>query len=218
MFLSVDIKKLVLIAALWECPLHQSRPLQIVLRFLQFLTTTWSSLCRTMQTTRCPHDSIDISFEHHPDENLRPRNPPAENTLPVNGVSRFSWLSEIRTLLSLKARDTFESDEEEPEHELLGGPSKYTIPEDGDPWETCYQKVKEYDDELVKGWRDQVDKLLIFVRLFKSGSIQTHIDQNVGWSPRCNCHILCHWVLEEFARRPCWQDQLDLRAIAAWGS
>jgi hypothetical protein len=46
---------------------------------------------------------------------------------------------------------------------LLGEPRKYAIPEEGDPWERCYQKVKDYDDDLCDGWRDQVEKLLIFV-------------------------------------------------------
>ena|SRR5258707_7145987 len=48
---------------------------------------------------------------------------------------------------------------------FLGGPSKYAIPEEGDPWERCYQKVKDYDGNLCQGWTDQVEKLLIFVSI-----------------------------------------------------
>ncbi|KAF9467926.1 hypothetical protein BDZ94DRAFT_1155334, partial [Collybia nuda] len=83
-------------------------------------------------------------------------------------MSASSDVPKIRRLLSLEVRNTFELDEggyPKAGHNGQATKSKYTIPEDGDPWENCYRKVKEYDDELFKGWRDQVDKLLIFASL-----------------------------------------------------
>ena len=35
-----------------------------------------------------------------------------------------------------------------------------------DPWGTCVEKVREYDNGICDVWRDEIDKLLIFVCLF----------------------------------------------------
>jgi len=40
------------------------------------------------------------------------------------------------------------------------------VPKKGDPWEKCFKKVKDYDEDMCEGWREEVDNLLIFVRVF----------------------------------------------------
>lgn len=32
-----------------------------------------------------------------------------------------------------------------------------------DPWKTCFDKSKAFDDGRIKLWRDEVDKVLLFV-------------------------------------------------------
>ncbi|TFK44143.1 hypothetical protein BDQ12DRAFT_717323 [Crucibulum laeve] len=49
-----------------------------------------------------------------------------------------------------------------------GDPYRYPISKDGDPWETCYKAVKEYDDVMCTAWKDEVQNLLIFAGLFSA--------------------------------------------------
>ncbi|TFK44111.1 hypothetical protein BDQ12DRAFT_730218 [Crucibulum laeve] len=49
-----------------------------------------------------------------------------------------------------------------------GDPFRYPIPKDGDPWETCYKPIKEYDDVMCTAWKDEVQNLLIFAGLFSA--------------------------------------------------
>lgn len=37
------------------------------------------------------------------------------------------------------------------------------LPKDGDPWEACFKKVQKLDDEMCRGWREEIDTMLIFV-------------------------------------------------------
>ncbi|KIM36176.1 hypothetical protein M413DRAFT_31929 [Hebeloma cylindrosporum] len=55
-----------------------------------------------------------------------------------------------------------------PEPWLSGGSSRYAVPKKGEPWEKCFKKVKEYDEDMFEGWREEVDNLLIFAGLFSS--------------------------------------------------
>lgn len=82
---------------------------------------------------------------------------------------------------------------------LLGEPRKYAIPEEGDPWERCYQKVKDYDDDLCKGWRDQVEKLLIFAGLLAATVTAFIIDsyKNLREDPISQTNWLLEQVLLE---------------------
>ncbi|KAF5366317.1 hypothetical protein D9758_005712 [Tetrapyrgos nigripes] len=38
----------------------------------------------------------------------------------------------------------------------------------GDPWEECMKRVNKFDEEMCKGWRDDIDTLLVFAGLFSS--------------------------------------------------
>ncbi|TFK44141.1 hypothetical protein BDQ12DRAFT_708156 [Crucibulum laeve] len=49
-----------------------------------------------------------------------------------------------------------------------GDPFRYPIPKDGNPWETCYKAVKNYDDAMCTAWKDEVQNLLIFAGLFSA--------------------------------------------------
>lgn len=45
--------------------------------------------------------------------------------------------------------------------DALDGPKK--TGKDVDPWETCNGYAKKHTEDLCESWRDEVDKLLIFV-------------------------------------------------------
>ncbi|KAF9532480.1 hypothetical protein CPB83DRAFT_759418, partial [Crepidotus variabilis] len=51
--------------------------------------------------------------------------------------------------------------------------------EKDDPWEKCYSTVENYDDDLCSGWRDEVDKLLIFAGLF-SATVTSFLLESYG--------------------------------------
>ncbi|KAF8969145.1 hypothetical protein BDZ97DRAFT_1915508 [Flammula alnicola] len=51
---------------------------------------------------------------------------------------------------------------------LSGVPYKYPVPKNGDPWETCIEKVRGFDGDMCDGWREEVDNLLIFAGLFSA--------------------------------------------------
>ncbi|TFK66746.1 hypothetical protein BDN72DRAFT_771583, partial [Pluteus cervinus] len=47
-------------------------------------------------------------------------------------------------------------------------------------WQQCYQRVKEYDDDMCKVWKDEIDKLLIFAGLF-SAAVTAFIVESYQW-------------------------------------
>jgi hypothetical protein len=40
------------------------------------------------------------------------------------------------------------------------------MPRDGDSWTKCHKLTEKYDDDMCDAWKEEVDKLLIFVRAF----------------------------------------------------
>ena len=44
-----------------------------------------------------------------------------------------------------------------------GDTRHYDIPKNEDGWKKCKAMVEKYDDEMCDAWKDEVDKLLIFV-------------------------------------------------------
>lgn len=44
-------------------------------------------------------------------------------------------------------------------------------PESKDPWAATYKRVEVIDNDACKSWRDEIDKLLVFV---SSGPFGTH--------------------------------------------
>ena len=43
-------------------------------------------------------------------------------------------------------------------------PYTFLEPVDGDPWERMKIGVDKYNGELCKGWKDDLDTILVFVR------------------------------------------------------
>jgi hypothetical protein len=44
-------------------------------------------------------------------------------------------------------------------------PSTYRKPDFEDGWQKCVETMKDYDEKLLKGWRDELSNLLVFVSL-----------------------------------------------------
>jgi hypothetical protein len=38
-------------------------------------------------------------------------------------------------------------------------------PDVGDNWEKCLKKVEDYDNDMCKSWKEEIDTLLVFVRI-----------------------------------------------------
>lgn len=51
-----------------------------------------------------------------------------------------------------------------PEIWAEGTPIKNMEPYNGDPFSDLKKSVDEHDDELCKGWREELDSMLVFVR------------------------------------------------------
>ena len=45
-----------------------------------------------------------------------------------------------------------------------GDPHRYGAPKKGDSWNKCHKLTEKYDNEMCDAWKEEVDKLLIFVR------------------------------------------------------
>ncbi|KAF5360153.1 hypothetical protein D9758_011349 [Tetrapyrgos nigripes] len=51
-----------------------------------------------------------------------------------------------------------------------GDPYRYAPKRRGDPWEQCMKRVDNYDDEMSRGWKEDIDTLLVFAGLFSASS------------------------------------------------
>ncbi|TFK63818.1 hypothetical protein BDN72DRAFT_775447 [Pluteus cervinus] len=47
-------------------------------------------------------------------------------------------------------------------------------------WEQCYKRVKEYDEDMCKAWKDEIDKLLVFAGLF-SAAVTAFVVESYQW-------------------------------------
>ncbi|KAF9063427.1 hypothetical protein BDP27DRAFT_238751 [Rhodocollybia butyracea] len=53
-------------------------------------------------------------------------------------------------------------------------------PNNGDPWTECLNSVRRFDDEKCKGWREDIDTLLVFAGLF-SATVTAFATQSYQW-------------------------------------
>ncbi|KAJ2914557.1 hypothetical protein MD484_g5861, partial [Candolleomyces efflorescens] len=61
-----------------------------------------------------------------------------------------------------------------------GDPCHYSIPRKGDPWEECFNQVQKFDDEMCRGWREEIDTLLVFAGLF-SAAVTAFTVESYRW-------------------------------------
>uniref|UniRef100_A0A0W0G9E2 DUF6535 domain-containing protein n=1 Tax=Moniliophthora roreri TaxID=221103 RepID=A0A0W0G9E2_MONRR len=47
-------------------------------------------------------------------------------------------------------------------------PYRYALPRDGDCWKECLKRVDKHDEERCRGWREDIDTLLVFAGLFSA--------------------------------------------------
>ncbi|TFK64414.1 hypothetical protein BDN72DRAFT_265676 [Pluteus cervinus] len=69
-----------------------------------------------------------------------------------------------------------------PERWKMGTPLKNPLPKatGESSWEQCYKRVKEYDEDMCKSWKDEIDKLLIFAGLF-SAAVTAFVVESYQW-------------------------------------
>jgi len=72
---------------------------------------------------------------------------------------KISYCLPIRCLFVLHPKLQFG---EVPWH--CGDPYRYRVPRDPDAWTKCHNLTERYDDDMCDAWKEEVDKLLIFVR------------------------------------------------------
>lgn len=53
----------------------------------------------------------------------------------------------------------------QPEPWLPGDPLNFPAPSTGDPWQNWHRRVEDHDNELCRGWKDEIEKILIFVSM-----------------------------------------------------
>ncbi|KAE9393214.1 hypothetical protein BT96DRAFT_229789 [Gymnopus androsaceus JB14] len=59
-------------------------------------------------------------------------------------------------------------------------PYRCAPPNTGDPWTECLNSVRTYDDEKCKGWREDIDTLLVFAGLF-SATVTAFATESYQW-------------------------------------
>ncbi|TFK60535.1 hypothetical protein BDN72DRAFT_523948 [Pluteus cervinus] len=67
----------------------------------------------------------------------------------------------------------------------LNAPLKVPLPSETGPscWEECYKRVAEYDENMCKAWREEIDKLLLFAGLF-SAAVTAFVVESYQWLDR----------------------------------
>ncbi|GAV99271.1 hypothetical protein LENED_000715 [Lentinula edodes] len=61
-----------------------------------------------------------------------------------------------------------------------GDPYRFSPKRRGDPWEESMKRVDLYDDEMCRGWKEDVDTLLVFAGLF-SAAVTAFIIESYKW-------------------------------------
>ncbi len=58
-------------------------------------------------------------------------------------------------------------------------------------WRTYLEECAASDGEMVEGWRDGLDVLLVFVSTIRPGIENPFIDRREGWSFLSSCLNIC---------------------------
>uniref|UniRef100_A0A0W0FS72 DUF6535 domain-containing protein n=1 Tax=Moniliophthora roreri TaxID=221103 RepID=A0A0W0FS72_MONRR len=61
-----------------------------------------------------------------------------------------------------------------------GEPYRFAPKRRGDPWEECLKRVDNYDDEMCRGWKEDIDTLLVFAGLF-SATVTAFVIESYHW-------------------------------------
>jgi len=114
-----------------------------------------------MSQDRLPHQEVDIQ-EGSEAGTQRKRNsrrgtkPPLVNL--VSGRKAARCIKLVKLLTQTLGEEPWQCD--------MPRTVEVKIKKGFDPWGTCVEKVREYDNDICDVWRDEIDKLLIFVCLF----------------------------------------------------
>ncbi|KAL0063476.1 hypothetical protein AAF712_009680 [Marasmius tenuissimus] len=61
-----------------------------------------------------------------------------------------------------------------------GDPYRFAPKRRGDPWDECLKRVDRYDDEMCRGWKEDIDTLLVFAGLF-SATVTAFTIESYRW-------------------------------------
>ena len=61
-----------------------------------------------------------------------------------------------------------------------GDPYRYGPPKTGNSWTKCHELTEKYDNDMCDAWKEEVDKLLIFVRTAVSSISNAFIRESLG--------------------------------------
>jgi len=103
--------------------------------------------------------------------------------------------TEVSTLFTQNCKPS-EHDAQEPKMWRPGDPYQYPIPEpNGDPWEFVLEALLKKDKVQCDAWKDEVQNLLIFVRIFIIMSSRQLKVVLQGWFILCCRHCICGRIL-----------------------
>ncbi|KAF8182032.1 hypothetical protein BJ912DRAFT_881960 [Pholiota molesta] len=63
---------------------------------------------------------------------------------------------------------------------FTGDPCRFPLPNEDDPWDQCFKSVMKFDEEMCRGWREEVDTLLVFAGLF-SAAVTAFTIESYRW-------------------------------------
>lgn len=53
----------------------------------------------------------------------------------------------------------------QPKLPIPGDPMEHFLPKTGNPWRNWQQRVEKFDNESCAAWKDEIDKLMVFVSI-----------------------------------------------------
>ncbi|KAL0566765.1 hypothetical protein V5O48_015238 [Marasmius crinis-equi] len=98
----------------------------------------------------------------------------------INGITHKNSFRSTRSGMRFRDRTAEESGDLPHRMWKDGDPYRFAPKRRGDPWEECLKRVDNYDDEMCRGWKEDIDTLLVFAGLF-SATVTAFTIESYRW-------------------------------------
>ncbi|KAG7090060.1 hypothetical protein E1B28_011677 [Marasmius oreades] len=98
----------------------------------------------------------------------------------INGINHRNSFRSTKSGMRFKDKNGEDVGEQPPRMWKEGDPYRFAPRRRGDPWEECLKRVDNYDDEMCRGWKEDIDTLLVFAGLF-SATVTAFTIESYRW-------------------------------------
>ncbi|KAF9266354.1 hypothetical protein L218DRAFT_63506 [Marasmius fiardii PR-910] len=98
----------------------------------------------------------------------------------INGINHKNSFRSTRSGIRFRDKNGEDAGEQPPRMWKEGDPYRFAPRRRGDPWEECLKRVDNYDDEMCRGWKEDIDTLLVFAGLF-SATVTAFTIESYRW-------------------------------------